>query len=484
MTARFAATRFRATIDRVVVFTLTYLSYAMLHANRKAFGNLKPTIASSWTPVVSNQSDPVLHPREIWSSNCLFISEQDAAVFLGVLDSLFMAAYAVGLYLSGWLGDRLDHRFVLCSGLCGSAMMIFLFGVVVEFTKFYNKYFYAILWIFNGLLQSTIWPSAVAIMNIWFGSFRGVTLGVWSSCASVGNIVGDLVVGSVVPFGYHYGFLVLSTCLFGCALMIFCGLLTPEVDERPNVLPTHPVEPTDGSASGTNINDSSVNLLSQSCSSDKHLPFLRVLLIPDVISCSLAYACIKLVNYALFFWLTFYLTKNFHWSNSDASNFSVWYDVGGILGGVTAGLISDCSAPRSSRHLTNLIFSIAAIPALLGYRFTPAEPLWANGVVMCLAGFFVGGPAVLISTVVVGDICNYPELRGTHTQATVAGIIDGTGSVGAAAGQILIPYLAYRFDWSMIFYCFIVCMILTILCLIPSWFRFNRQAPFTEPIVT
>lgn len=47
---------------------------------------------------------------------------------------------------------------------------------------------------------------------------------------------------------------------------------------------------------------------------------------------SLAYACLKLVNYSFFFWLPFYLSNNYGWKEAEADRLSVWYDVGGIIG--------------------------------------------------------------------------------------------------------------------------------------------------------
>lgn len=47
---------------------------------------------------------------------------------------------------------------------------------------------------------------------------------------------------------------------------------------------------------------------------------------------SLAYACLKLVNYSFFFWLPFYLSNNFRWKEAEADKLSIWYDVGGIVG--------------------------------------------------------------------------------------------------------------------------------------------------------
>jgi len=79
-----------------------------------------------------------------------------------------------------------------------------VFGTVTEWTHFYNKVFYSVIWCFNGLIQSTGWPSVVAVMGNWFGkSGRGLVFGIWSSCASVGNIIGAVLTASVIDYGYE-----------------------------------------------------------------------------------------------------------------------------------------------------------------------------------------------------------------------------------------------------------------------------------------
>jgi OPA family glycerol-3-phosphate transporter-like MFS transporter 3 len=71
-----------------------------------------------------------------------------------------------------------------------SSVFLFLFGVVSEWAGIYNKVWYIFFWILNGLAQSTGWPAVVAVMGNWFSkSGRGLIFGVWSACASVGNII-------------------------------------------------------------------------------------------------------------------------------------------------------------------------------------------------------------------------------------------------------------------------------------------------------
>lgn len=52
---------------------------------------------------------------------------------------------------------------------------VFIFGSVLEWSHYYNKYLYVAVWICNGLLQSTGWPAVVAVMGNWFGRSRSVS---------------------------------------------------------------------------------------------------------------------------------------------------------------------------------------------------------------------------------------------------------------------------------------------------------------------
>ena len=38
---------------------------------------------------------------------------------------------------------------------------------------------------------------------MFYSDSRGLVLGVWSACASVGNIIGSLIVSALVGYGYE-----------------------------------------------------------------------------------------------------------------------------------------------------------------------------------------------------------------------------------------------------------------------------------------
>ncbi|XP_025147429.1 sugar phosphate exchanger 3 isoform X6 [Bubalus bubalis] len=367
----------------MVVFLLTFFSYSLLHASRKTFSNVKVSISKQWTPSAFNKSTELL-PVEIWSSNHLFPSAEEATLFLGMLDTIFLFSYAVGLFISGIVGDRLNLRWVLSFGMCSSALVVFVFGTVTEWLHFYNKGLYCSLWIVNGLLQSTGWPCVVAVMGNWFGKAgRGVVFGLWSACASVGNILGACLASSVLQYGYEY---------------------------------------------------------------------------------SLAYACLKLVNYSFFFWLPFYLSNNFGWKEAEADQLSIWYDVGGIIGGTLQGFISDMLQKRAPVLALSLLL---AIGSLVGYSRSPNDKS-INALLMAVTGFFIGGPSNMISSAISADLGRQELIQGSsEALATVTGIVDGTGSIGAAVGQYLVSLIQDNLGWMWVFYFFILMTSCTVLFISP-----------------
>jgi hypothetical protein len=48
------------------------------------------------------------HDMGPWEKSSMFKSYDEAGVYLGILDTLFMVCYSVGLFFSGWIGERVE----------------------------------------------------------------------------------------------------------------------------------------------------------------------------------------------------------------------------------------------------------------------------------------------------------------------------------------------------------------------------------------
>lgn len=124
------------------------------------------------------------------------------------------------------------------------------------------------------------------------------------------------------------------------------------------------------------------------------------------------------------------------------------FDVGGVVGGILAGHISD---RLNARAITAASFMYCAIPALFFYRSYGHISLTINIILMFITGMFVNGPYALITTAVSADLGTHSSLEGnSRALATVTAIIDGTGSVGAAIGPLLTGYISAT-SWTAVF---------------------------------
>lgn len=432
------------------------------------------------------------------------------AEILGEIDVAFLAVYAVGTFFAGHLGDRLCLRWFLTVGMIGSGFFSCLFGLAYWWNVHWLPYFF-IVQMLSGLFQATGWPSVVSVMANWFGkSKRGLILGVWNAHTSVGNICGSLIASSLLDEGWGWAFCVPGFAVItGGVLMFLFLVVDPTIVGFPYPN-THIIQPASSHyyeivedeeapkgyekegvyAKGSNeetpnkkgfyeeahgsyeaeAQSKGQGKLSEDesmaapllvdyeveisvCKNVHAVGFLEALSIPGVIPFALCLFFAKLVAYTFIYWLPFYLTDTEiggeYMSDEAAGYLSTLFDVGGVVGGVVAGHMSD---RLSARATTTALFTWGAIPAMVMYRAFGSASLFVNLSLLLLSGLFVNGPYSLITTAVSADLGTHQRVQGnSRALATVAAIIDGTGSLGAALGPLFTGYICQAFGWNAVF---------------------------------
>lgn len=165
--------------------------------------------------------------------------------------------------------------------------------------------------------------------------------------------------------------------------------------------------------------------------------------LPGVALYAFALFFAKLVAYTFLYWLPYYISSTEvggkTLSAAEAGKLSILFDVGGVVGGIVAGFLSDAS---SSPAIVSCSFVYLAIPVLYLYREYGSISLPTNIGLMMAAGFFVNGPYALITTAVSADLGSSESVKGEKALATVTAIIDGMGSIGAALGPMATGYIS------------------------------------------
>jgi len=184
--------------------------------------------------------------------------------------------------------------------------------------------------------------------------------------------------------------------------------------------------------------------------------------IEGVLVWSISFALVKAVNYTIFSWLPYYIEYLGH-TDTNSNWISMLYDLGFVIGGIGAGRWSDVMGGK--RAIPTYAFLVTAvIPiAVLGNGYNDTTFLCFT----CLiCGIFVGGPTSLISTAVAHDLTQQKRLRGNNKAvATVIGIVDGVGTVGAAITQLIVASIASADNWRDVFYMLAIYLMISMMLL-------------------
>ena len=240
-------------------------------------------------------------------------------------------------------------------------------------------------------------------------------MGSWSANANCGDILGSISAG--VLLGAYWPVIVLIETARMCISAIVFLI----------VVRNHPAD--------------------QSPAQKRAYTFWEAFALPGVAVYSLDYAFVKLLNYGMLFWLPYFLENHLHVNGLHRGLIAASYDVGAVFGSGVTGWASD---KVQSRVLVLTPMLALAIPLLYCLRLGESE--WPYFIMVPLLGWVVGGSANVLTSAAAADLAKHKDSSGTPVEstATVAGIIDGTGSIGAGLGQLLIGYLR-NISWDLAF---------------------------------
>uniref|UniRef100_A0A8C2IGQ2 Solute carrier family 37 member 1 n=1 Tax=Cyprinus carpio TaxID=7962 RepID=A0A8C2IGQ2_CYPCA len=234
---RFLASFNRDQWYKAFTFALTFLLYTSFHLSRKPISIVKSELHKNCSHVMRAPTEsisgqqPVLHPE----LDCSWkpFDRNNYKQLLGAMDYSFLCAYAIGMYLSGIIGERLPIRLYLTVGMLTSGLFTCLFGLGYVY-DIHSLGFYVFVQVANGLVQTTGWPSVVTCIGNWFGKGRrGLIMGLWNSHTSVGNILGSLIAGYYVSSNWGLSFIVPGVIIAAMGVICFLFLIEQVCNNQP-----------------------------------------------------------------------------------------------------------------------------------------------------------------------------------------------------------------------------------------------------------
>ena len=251
---------------------------------------------------------------------------------LGLIGSALLFVYAVGKFLNGFIADYCNIRRFMATGLCVSALVNLIMGVlgfmqgtaglstVLIFISF------AVLWGINGWMQSMGSPPGVISLSRWFPySKRGTYYSIFSSTPYVGEFLSFIMTGVIVgALGWEAGFIVAAAAgLIGSVVILLFVSDTPESKGLPSVYEL-----------------SGEQMRREDSMPTRELQKL-VLKHPGIWIIALSSAFIYITKYAIAGWGVLFLQKARGFSLEDATQIIAFSAAFGIVGTVLAGWLSD-----------------------------------------------------------------------------------------------------------------------------------------------
>ncbi|MFF2811919.1 MFS transporter [Streptomyces sp. NPDC058000] len=432
------------------IFAVTWLAYAGFYFVRQAFAVAKLGILD----------DPAVHG---------VLTEQ----VLGVIDAVYLAAYAVGQFLWGMWADRFGPRVVVTVGMLGAIAASCTMGMSSALLVFGGAM------AVQGLAQSAGWAPLCKNMGNFFPvRTRGRVLGLWSTNYAFGGLAAPPFLGwwAYQVFDDWHAAFVVGAATLAVVLVVFlvfqrdtppdgAGSDAPERDSGPGPAPGTDTDTVPGPGPNLVPVPGSAAHAAAPPVAPRRAPlalYREALKDRMVLTLGAAYFLLKPARYAILLWGPVLVSHRLPAVGKvGATVIPISFGVAGVLAPMLIGWLSD--TVFRSRRMPPCVLALAVLTGALALFM----PLTATGsaavmiAVLAVIGLAVYAADAMISCVAAVD---FGSAGGA---GTAAGVVNGCGSIGAVLGGLLPGFLS----GTALFHGFAAAALLAGLLLLPHWNR-------------
>ncbi len=368
-----------------------------------------------------------------------------------VLSSLFLM-YALGQFINGQLGDKLNSRRIITLGLLTSAVMNIVFGFIGGVIGLM-----VVIWGLNGYFQAMGWGPTVKAMANWFPTrVRGKFSGRLGTSYIIGGAISWLLAGFIAGFlNWRFTFWIPAVICIFLALRWFVKTKnTPEKMGLPS------------------LEDQEKGLETREIRKDTHIGFKNTLKItllnPYVWFAAFGLFGLNIVRYGFLSWAPTYMFETQGATISMAAYKAVAFPIAGGLGAIFAGWASDRIFKNRRAPVAFIMLILLAVFCYL-FRVVPGDNWVLSLICLLFVGFFTFGPHILLVAALPADL-------GTRKAASsVTGFIDAMGYLGASLTGVGTGFLIEKISWDAAFYFWILGAIFAALMLMFIWIFKDRR---------
>ncbi len=367
---------------------------------------------------------------------------------LGILGSVLYFTYGISKFVSGVLSDKSNPRFIMAVGL----ILTGIFNIFFGFSS--SIFFFALFWGLNGWFQGWGWPPCARLLTHWYSQReRGTWWGFWNTSHNIGGALIPVVVSLCI---LHFGSWRYAVWIPG-GMCILVGLfLLNRLRDTPQSLGLPSIEKYSGEVSDEKEEGEQEKELST-----KEILFKYVLGNKFIWILSIAYFFVYIVRTAVNDWGLIFLNDVKNISLIKAGICMASFEIGGCIGSLTAGWLSD-KGFKGKRGPVNVLFSLGAILAVVGMWKGPSN-VWGYHLSMIfMTGFFIFGPQMLIGMVAA-------EISHKKAAGTATGFAGWMAYFGAMITGPIVGTVSETLGWNAFFVFLAACGVISVLLLLPLW---------------
>ncbi|KAM9853376.1 glucose-6-phosphate exchanger SLC37A4a isoform 1-T1 [Aulostomus maculatus] len=389
---------------RATIFLAMFAGYTLYYFNRKTFSFVIPSVMEE-----------------------IPLDKDD----MGMITSSQSLAYGISKFISGVLSDQVSARWLFSIGL------FVVGGINVVFSRSSTVAVFSVLWFLNGLGQGFGWPPCGRLLRKWFEPSQFGTWWAILSCSM--NLAGSLgpIITLVLAQTYSWRTILAASGLICVALSFVC-LLVIKNEPKDVGLPNLDVaaKKKKGAASG------------------EESSLAEFLLSPYLWLLSLSYLVVFGVKTACTDWGQLFLIQDKGQSMLMGSSYMSALEVGGLLGNLAAGYISDKAVARQGlrihgnpRHFILMVMMAGMVASMYLFRVTvsPDSPkVWILSLGAAF-GFSSYGPIALF-----GLIAN--ESAPSNLCGTSHAIVALMANIGGFLSGLPFGTIAKHHGWETAFW--------------------------------
>lgn len=377
---------------------------------------------------------------------------------LGSVGSAFAFAYGMSKFTSGVLSDQSNPRYFMSIGLLITGLLNVFVGFSTSFTLI------ALFWILNGWFQGFGWPPCARYLTHWYShSERGTYWSLLMISQNIGAFLIHWIVGICLQcFDWRMGM-----CIPGVLCLMCSIFLMNRLRDTPQSLGLPPIEKF-----RSDYKESDHAVCEEEELSTKNLMY-NVLSNKSIWLLASAYLFVYIVRSGFGDWATLLLIEVKDYSRLGASGVLSFFELGGLVGMLLAGFISD-RILKGKRGPVNLLFSIILFLAVGSFWYMSTKIVWVDCFIIFAIGLAVFGPQMLVGVAAA-------EYVHKKAAATATGVIGLVGYIGTAIAGYPIGKVIDLCGWEGFFWSMITCSFILVLLLVPLAYPKKKLKPIAIP---